>query len=178
MINLRRPIAEAREEVINLLKREVVLMREILSSMYEEERALIEKNPKALQEVMLERDKPLQDLKETREDISYKMRNLIGSLKPKKSLKGPSSLLNFLEDSGFETCEVMLLADQIIALIKKMNVQSVSIDHLMQEAHPFWKDLMQGALKVDIHHPTAFRATEEKKRGIMLTVEVPQEELQ
>jgi hypothetical protein len=144
--------------------------------MYEEERALIEKNPKALQEVMLERDKPLQDLKETREEISQKMKDLIGSLRPKKSLKGPSSLLNFLEDNGFETCQVMLIADQIIALIEKMNVQSVSIDHLMQEAHPFWKDLMQGALKVDMHHPTAFRAKEEKKRGIMLTVEIPEDE--
>lgn len=177
MIRLGRPVADVQEEVTLLLKREVVLMREILSSLYEEEKALLEKNPKALQEVMLDRDKPLQDLKEIRAEISEKMRDLILSIFPKGKILKETNLIEFLEDHGFETCEIMLLADQIVALIEKMNIQTISIDHLMQESHLHWKELMQGALIQNSHHPTSFRAYEEKKKGVMLTVETLEENM-
>jgi hypothetical protein len=178
MLKLGRPVAEVQEEVILLLKREVVLMREILSSLYEEEKALLEKNPKALQEVMLERDQPLQDLKDIREEISQKMRDLLFSLKFKTHLNDSISLIGFLEKNGFETCEIMILADQIVALIEKMNKQTLSIDHLMIESSIHWKELMQGAFVHDVHHPSSFRAYEEKKKGVMLTVQSQDENIE
>lgn len=151
----RQSPEESQGDVTALLRREVVLMREILSSMYEEERALLEKNPKALQSVMFDRNKPLQDLKDVREEIS---------------LKTKGSTVN-----DFENWEVLLLADQIVALAEKMNAQSASVAHLMEETHPYWKELVQGAFTLDVHHPSAFRAIEQKRKGLMLTVENPEE---
>jgi hypothetical protein len=168
-----------KEEVTHLLKREVVLMREILSSMCNEERALIEKNPKALQEVMLERDKPLEDLKNLREEISQKFKKFIHSsgLKLKPQEFTLVDYYKFLDESGFETLEIMLLADQMVALTEKMNLQSLSNTHLMDDYYlGHWQDMMQGSLKKNTHHPSCFRAKEEKRRGSMLSLQILDEE--
>lgn len=159
------------EELIYLLTREVALMRELLANMMKAEEALLEKDPKCLQTLMIERDKPLEDLKEIREEISSKMKE-ISHAKKKTVYKHIAniSLEEFLDNEGFNSCQIMLLRDQIIALTDKMNEKSVAITHLMEEPNA-WSLFIKGSIEARFPHPVAFKAQQEKKKGIMLALE-------
>lgn len=165
---------DVQTEVTDLLKREVVLMREILASMYEEEKALVERDSKALQYLMMQRDAPLQDLMQVREERGQKIHELVSLLNENGHKKKMSAydLTALLESRGLESCEVMVLRDQIIALIEKMNEQNTTNDHIMQQSVNFWKNLMLGS------HPPEYYPVNpllEKRKALMLTVINPED---
>ncbi|MDR3624532.1 MAG: hypothetical protein P4L16_05280 [Chlamydiales bacterium] len=162
------PVArEIQERVTDLLKREVILMREILANMLEEERAFIEKDPKALQNVMMRRDAPLQALMEVREERSEKLHELTSLLTPKESAKSAMNLCSLMEAKGLESFEVVLLQDQIVALIEKMSIQHSSNEHLMEQTVPVWKEMMSGVLTPDYPFLTAMPISEKRKSPIL-----------
>lgn len=154
-------------EVTGLLKREVDLMREILASMYEEERAIVDQDPRALQMVMQKRDAPLQNLMSVREERGQKIKELLLLLNGHDK----KELTDLLESKGLGSSEVLLLRDQIIALIERMNVQNATIDHLMQRTSHLWKDWMTGSLPSE--YAPIFPLME-KRKAIMLTVINPE----
>lgn len=100
-------------------------MREVLSTLCEEERALLSLNCTYLQTVMYRRDYFLQRLEKVRSDI----------LEQLKEAKIELSTL---------PCDLLLYADQIVALTEEMNLKNRSILKLAEEQSPRWQEMVQG----------------------------------
>lgn len=160
-------VAEIQANVTDLLKREVVLMREILSNMLEEESAFIEKDPKALQDVMIKRDAPLQALMKVREERSEKIREFLHLLDPQEKSVSTKNLISLMDAKGLESCEVSVLQDQLIALIEKMNIQHSSNDNLMMQTSLMWKDMMAGILTPDYSMISPLSQPEKRKAPVL-----------
>lgn len=116
-------LVETEERVISLMNREVMLSREILANMHGEERALLSEDDGALEVVLHERSAPLQELMEIREerlDAELALEQQWGS---DVDLKQTSLNINYQDIESFE---VLILRDQLVALIEKMNMQQHS----------------------------------------------------
>jgi len=135
--------------IADLMAREVLLSREILSSMREEETALLTHDDSALQETMSKRNAPLQELMSIREDRIISVKELAfllfksrsNELAKKNQQTEPFSFKDLLDLSNVESCEVLVLRDQLIALIEKMNSQNSSNRQLFDHHREYAKAL-------------------------------------
>lgn len=132
----KNSISELQEQVIKLMSREVALSREILANLYEEEAALILHNDQALQRILSLRDQPLQELMEIREERIDKVKEFASLIFKKNQAIDPekkeNSSQSLLETIDVEECEVLVLRDQLITLIEKMNLQNCSNLHIVE----------------------------------------------
>ncbi len=97
------------------LKQEIGAMREMLTSMQQEELTLLAKDRKAWTQVMLERVGLLTrlcELRSTRIEVTHRLESINGSAP------------NLIKE---EDCEILSMRDQLTALIEKMNQQNIRI---------------------------------------------------
>lgn len=105
------------------MKKEIETMREILGNMHEEEITLISKDMVAKAHVMEERAKLIQrltSLRNARLEATQKLESLAFPHGVPKEI--PLEKLLPSEDAA--TCETLMLRDQMMALIERMNLQS------------------------------------------------------
>ena len=144
MISTNDSINGLQELIAKLMTREVILSREILANMRQEEDALLSHDDSALRQIMSKRDAPLQELMSVREDRIDSVKELVhmihhlkvGQKNPRQLIKEKNEqIASLLDGPGDEGCEVLILRDQLIALIEKMNLQNSSNIQLSNHHH-------------------------------------------
>ena len=139
------PIIDLQGLIARLMAREVILSREILANMRQEEDALLIHDENALRQIMSKRDAPLQELMTVREERIESVKQLAFMtyhLKGRQNIKEePLTVDNLLDGPGDDGCEVLILRDQLIALIEKMNLQNSSNLQLSNHHHEYAKAL-------------------------------------
>lgn len=105
----------------------VKILREVLSNMEEEQKAILDQNPSIFQQIMNNRESLIHEMQKTRRFIIKEIDQL-SSLHPEIPLfdSEKDKLMNLAQLVGEDRVELLSLRDQIIALIDKMENQNVS----------------------------------------------------
>lgn len=120
---------KAQECLKESMHREINLMREMLSSLYQEESFLLEKDTCAWNSLMEDRAHMIEKLKEFREGRDLAVKTL-AEFSIEEEGKG-ITLDTILSDEE-EVCEITLMLDQLMALTDKINKQN-SRNHSLSE---------------------------------------------
>jgi hypothetical protein len=182
--NVDDSLVQLQTRIAELMSREVALSREILATMYEEEGALLAHDDPALQQIMSKRDLPLQELMKIREERIDSVKQLSQTIIQKDGgngqLVGASEELRasaLIDAAGEQSCEVLVLCDQLIALIQKMNAQNTSNNQLISHHHDY-ANLLNAHLDswgYSLAHSKKPRVHERRKAmGLIVINEEPQ----
>lgn len=136
--------AAAQDRLAALMKREVSFMREVLSSMQREQMALMENNTEAVSLILQERESLMANVEKVRQDRLNAVQSLALHLKAQGEVRSSEiTLTALLENFGVDSCEILALRDQLLALLEKMNEQNARNNHLIQNRIFFSRELFQ-----------------------------------
>ena len=134
------------DEATNLMQRETVVMREILSSMIEEHDALLINDTAKLKSIIHAREKLVSlagQLRNSRITKVKELLQLLGQEVPGNGHLNDSVSLDILFNSKkFESCEILCLRDQILALAERMAVQNDRNNYLIKSKISYTKELI------------------------------------
>ncbi len=126
---------QAKEDLKDSMQKEVRLMREVLSNLFQEEASLLGRDQNSWNTLMQDRLSMIEKLKYFRSDRESAIHKLT-ELSPKNEKSLP--IFEFLLSNDDDICEIALLLDQLIALTDKINEQntrnqnlSTQIEHLV-----------------------------------------------
>jgi flagellar FlgN protein len=114
---------EARDELKMIMKKEVSMMREILANMHQEELTLLLGDQGGWNTVVEQRSELIErlgNLRQARMQTTQKLEELVPASKKEK--KEPLEQLLALDDEAYS--EILLLRDQISALLERINFQN------------------------------------------------------
>lgn len=118
---------KAKEELKDSMQKEIRLMREVLSNLFQEETSLLEHNQNSWNYLMQDRFSMTEKLKCFRCDRELAIEKL-KSLSPINEKSLP--IFEFLLSNDEDICEITLLLDQLIALTDKINEQNARNQNL------------------------------------------------
>lgn len=113
---------ETHTELKRSMQKEVTLMRDLLANLHQEELSLLMHDKTSWNQIMEERSKIVQKLGSWRELRMATMTKLMHLFHERKKQEPP--LEELLPPQDENTCEVLSLRDQIMALAEKMNSQN------------------------------------------------------
>ena len=126
---------QAKANLKDSMQKEVKLMREVLSNLFQEETSLFQHNQNSWNYLMQDRFSMIEKLKCFRSEREAAIDKLT-ELSPKNEKKLP--IFEFLLSNDDDICEIALLLDQLVALTDKINEQntrnqnlSTQIQHLV-----------------------------------------------
>jgi uncharacterized protein YjfI (DUF2170 family) len=123
---------QAHSQLTVSMQKEISIMRELLANMHQEELSLLMCDKEALNLVLQERSLMVQRLsvlRSSRIEATQKFKQIALSLQ--KIV--PLSEEGFLPCSEEESCELLSLRDQLMALIERMNVQQARNEILAEQ---------------------------------------------
>ncbi|MCB1134631.1 MAG: flagellar export chaperone FlgN [Chlamydiia bacterium] len=127
---------ELQERLQKLMTREIGLMRELHSSMQQEQDSLLHSDTKRLQAVMQERETLVEVMLEVRNQRIDTLRALatsIGEMDEKQTELTEEACHAVLERFASEqSCEVLILRDQMLSLLEAMTTQVNRNSYLLQ----------------------------------------------
>lgn len=126
MLSKKTESGEIKNLIADNMKREIYLMREVLNNMHQEEKALMIFDRSSWNRTLEERFPLVQKLRFLREDRQMKVEQI-----QVKGQKLPIEKLFPTLDE--DSCEIMLLSDQLLALVEKTNAQFVKNEMLMKD---------------------------------------------
>lgn len=120
-----------RQLIVDNMKKEIYLMREVLNNMHLEEKALAIFDRCSWNQTLEQRFGLVQKLKVLRQDREAKI-ELIKEEKAGIDKRQNLPIEKILPTSDEESCEIVYLSDQLLALIEKTNAQIVKNEILMK----------------------------------------------
>lgn len=106
------------EDLNRSMRKEIDLMREILSNMMQEEVSLLSQNKTSWEDLMQSRFYLIEQIKVFRQDRINATNKLL-------TLSDETTFEKILSDEEEITCEVVFLLDQLITLSEKINSQNI-----------------------------------------------------
>lgn len=150
-------IIKLQEELTSCMKKEIGLMREVLANMHQEEVALIMFDKKSLTLTLQERFPLVQRLSSLRMYRLETTRHIEHLLCPQHTRK-KLPIEQILPEHQQESCELIYLTEQIVALVEKMNMQNTKNESLMKNYEIFSNSPAQFHQGIHLHK-------EEAKKG-------------
>ncbi len=145
MDGTERRVKETKVALKEVMGREIDVLRELLGSMYEEQQAHLQNNPSTIKSLLVQREKMLQTMAREREE------RLILVAKLYELLTGEDldeqdeheSLDILREYASSESCEILILRDQMLALIEQMTEQGTRNNYLIEGKIAHTRELLQ-----------------------------------
>lgn len=150
-------LIKLQEELTSYMKKEIGLMREVLANMHQEEVALVMFDRKSLNQTLQERFplvQRLSSLRLSRLETTHIIENLLSPSSTRKKLP----IEQILPEHQQESCELLYLTEQIVALVERMNVQSTKNESLMKNYEIFSNSPAHFRQGIPLHN-------EEAKKG-------------
>lgn len=117
--------AQIKKTIVENMKREISLMREVLSNMHQEEKALMIFDRARWNQTLQDRFPLVQTLSQLREERRVKIEQIkTGQNMPIEKL---------LPTADEDSCQIMNLSDQLLTLIEKTNLQFMKNERLMKD---------------------------------------------
>ncbi len=116
----------AHRAISHALEKEIKLMRELLSNLHQEELSLIESAPAKWHQVMKDRSDMIVQLKNLRDKRDTATTKL-------ETLAKESGKTELLPVSESDSCEILSMLDQEVALLERINLQNCRNDVLFKE---------------------------------------------
>lgn len=152
-------LVDAQLNLKNFMRREITLIREMLSSMQREQDTLLLNNTLGLKSIMKEREELFEAMVHARNQRMQGVKNLAHLLlldSADKDYDGQWEKGGYLDHllltSGSEGSELLWLRDQMLALIEKMNEKNSRNNYLIQNRIRYTRQLMQ-RLDPNSRHP-------------------------
>jgi len=120
---------EAHDHLKFIMQKEIHIMREILANMHQEELCLLLNDKGSWNQVMQQRSvliERLSTLRAERISTTEEIEHMASAKTKNKSL----SLEQILPTDDENTCEILSLRDQLMALIERMNTQNCRNEYL------------------------------------------------
>lgn len=145
-MNTAERVELIRKNLKEVMSREIQLMRELLSNLNHEQEAHLNNAPEMLRAVLREREpitETLAEARQTRIDLIYELADL-GSkdVEEDGEINEEKSLAVVMEYAGEESCEILLLRDQMLALLEQLRTISARNNYLVQHRLDHTKNLL------------------------------------
>ena len=121
---------QIKESLKESMQKEVNLMREVLTNLFQEESSLFQHHPNSETFFIQDRFPMIEKLKLFKIHRETAIQNLI-TLSPENEKNVP--IFEFLFSNDDDSCEILLLIDQLIALTDKINEQHMRNQNLSQQ---------------------------------------------
>jgi flagellar biosynthesis/type III secretory pathway chaperone len=140
-------VGETEVALKDVMNREIRILRELLGSIYEEQQAHLTNNINGLKELQTQREQLLQKMANERETrlvlVSRLYELLTDGAQGSSSLDEHECLDILTEHASSESCEILMLRDQMIALIDQMTEQGNRNNYLLEGKISHTKELLQ-----------------------------------
>lgn len=141
----QQKLVESQELAINYLEKEVMLMRDILANMHEEQQAILNRDDSSMQDLMSRRKTFYLQLTDIRNHRIEAMEMLALLLLHKKNVDllfdENVGLEILLTASGVDSVEILSLREQMVALVEKMNQQICRNHDLLKHHISYFPDV-------------------------------------
>ncbi|MBJ7449005.1 MAG: flagellar export chaperone FlgN [Parachlamydiales bacterium] len=159
-------IFEAQDHGIYFLDQEVKLMREVLANMHEEQQAILNRDEKTMEDVMSRRTVLYKNITSVRNERMQAMEQLAILLLSNKNadllFDEKLGLGVLLSARGVDSCEILNLRDQMVAIVEKMNQQICRNHDLVKHHISYFPDALQYYTQVQAPKtPTKLLLTDE-----------------
>lgn len=145
-MNAAEQVEGIRKRLKEVMGREIHIMRELLSNLHMEQESHLSNNPERLRTVLRQREcitGALGDSREERIQLIYELAAIAGkSVDEDGRIDQAKSLAVVMEYAGDESCEIMLLRDQMLALLEQLNTLSARNNYLIQHKLDNTKNLL------------------------------------
>lgn len=151
---------EAHDNLKDSMQKEIRVMREILANMHQEEMSLVRHDTFAWNQIMQDRFSMIQKLSTFREERLLATHKL--EVLAQQQLDGKKATIEqILPPHQEESCEILLLLDQILALTERMNRQQSRNETLSLRSYSAFEE------KVD---PILAKADNRLRKNIVTTL--------
>jgi flagellar biosynthesis/type III secretory pathway chaperone len=159
----------------SILSTEIEFMREVLGNMSEEQEAILNNNTENLKKVLSERETHMCRMNEARVQRIEIVKEFSFILHGVESWDGQMGtqmdLDKLLDKVDSDSCEILTLRDQILALLEKMNTQNGRNNYLLENKIKFNRELMS-QLQPEEKNPTYDLQGDVKKKTKVATVTI------
>ncbi len=161
-----------------VMSREIRVLRELLANMQSEQQCHLNNDPETLKQVLGQREPLVQHLAEDRDHRLKLISELATALKkeiPEDQEIDTELSLELLKDyADEESCEVLLLRDQMLALLEQLRNTNGQNNYLIENKLSHTKELIQRLHPAD---PNTTYGAQGKKQAKKTTVTVINQEV-
>ncbi len=166
-------VMETKKTLKEVMSREIRILRELLGSMYEEQQSHLTNNIEVLKTLLKDRERLLSAMAKEREDRLQLIAHLYKLLKGKELEKNDEheSLDILTEYASAESCEILMLRDQMLALLEQMTEQGNRNNYLLESKVSNTKELLRRVHPAD-PNPTYGRTGNVQKQKVKTKVTI------
>ncbi|MCH1429962.1 MAG: flagellar protein FlgN [Chlamydiales bacterium] len=150
MVALSEEQVRVKQELIQVLKREINYLRELSSSVSQEQQMILENNTKQIGSVITEREELLTNLVKVRE----------------KRIIGERSYTELMNAKASEDQEIQVYFDQVSELLKRMHNQTFRNSYLLKSKVLFARDLFEKVQPKVNNLTYSSKGTKQKKEKV------------
>ena len=177
-MNTAEKVEIIRKRLKEAMSREIPLMRELLSSLSQEQEAHLSNAPELLRSVIRQRElisEALTEARQARVDIIYELADLSGrDVQVDGEINEEKCFALIMEYAGSESCEILLLRDQMLALLEQLRTISARNNYLIQHKLDHTKNLLSS---LQPHDPNTLYGVKGRKRIRTATLPIVNQEV-